>query len=76
VNNKDNAPNNLGDSKRLNVVVDHVIDGIITITEKGLIDSFSQAATNDKLANGEELLSQADLGLFRGNKSERNKVCI
>jgi PAS domain S-box-containing protein len=45
VNNKDNASNNLGDTKRLKAVIDHVIDGIITITEKGLIDSFNQAAT-------------------------------
>lgn len=39
------VPNNLGDTKRLKAVIDHVIDGIITITERGIIDSFNQAAT-------------------------------
>jgi two-component system cell cycle response regulator len=38
--------------------------------------SIGVAAMSDKLANGEELLSQADLALFRGKKSDRNKVCI
>jgi two-component system cell cycle response regulator len=38
--------------------------------------SIGVAAMNDKLANGKELLSQADLALFRGKKSDRNKVCI
>ncbi|MFT4811526.1 MAG: PAS domain S-box-containing protein [Marinoscillum sp.] len=43
-NNNNNKSENLGDTKRLKAVIDHVIDGIITITDKGLIDSFNQAA--------------------------------
>lgn len=38
-------PNNIGDTKRLKAVIDHVIDGIITITDIGIIDSFNHAAT-------------------------------
>jgi PleD family two-component response regulator len=38
--------------------------------------SIGVAAINDKLANSSELLSQADLALFPGKKSDRNKVCV
>jgi PAS domain-containing protein len=45
VNNNNKKSKNLGDTKRLKAVINHVIDGIITITDKGIIDSFNQAAT-------------------------------
>jgi PAS domain S-box-containing protein len=44
-NNNNKKSKNLGDTKRLKAVIDNVIDGIITITDKGMIDSFNQAAT-------------------------------
>jgi len=45
VNNNNKKSKNLGDTKRLKAVIDNVIDGIITITDEGMIDSFNQAAT-------------------------------
>lgn len=51
-------PNNMGDSNRLKAVIDHVIDGIITITDKGLIDSFNQAATKIFGYSANEVIGQ------------------
>jgi len=39
-----NMDSDIGDLSRLKAVIDHVIEGIITIGEGGLIDSFNTAA--------------------------------
>ena len=38
--------------------------------------SIGVAIMNDDLSNGDELLVKADLALFKGKESDRNKVCI
>jgi PAS domain S-box-containing protein len=89
VNNKDINPNNLGNTKRLKAVIDHVIDGIITITEKGLIDSFNQAATkifgysadevigkNVKVLMSEPFHSEHDSYLNHHNTTGEKKLLV
>jgi PAS domain S-box-containing protein len=56
VNNE--IPNKFGDTSRLKAVIDHVIDGIITITDKGLVDSFNYAATKIFGYSADEVIGQ------------------
>ena len=51
-------PNELGDTERLKAVIDNITDGIITISDKGLIDSFNYAATNIFGYNTDEVIGQ------------------
>ncbi|MFT5544031.1 MAG: PAS domain S-box-containing protein [Arenicella sp.] len=51
-------PNELGDTKRLKAVIDNVIDGIITISDKGLVDSFNYAATKIFGYSTDEVIGQ------------------
>ena len=51
-------PNELGDTERLKAVIDNITDGIITMSDKGLIDSFNYAATNIFGYNTDEVIGQ------------------
>jgi len=48
----------MSDTKRLKAVIDNVIDGIITISDKGLVDSFNYAATKIFGYSTDEVIGQ------------------
>ena len=55
-----------------------VFQNPLTYSEKQISVTLSigVAMMNNEIANGDELLVKADLALFRGKDSNRNKVCI